>query len=144
MTMASDIRRARIEDAADCARVVDTWITRTAWMPRALSLAQLTTLISDAYPKREIWVAGDPIDCFMSVDPAEAKVGALYCLRTGQGIGKALLDIAKAGRDWLWLTVYVPNRHAERFYRREGFVEVARLAPEPPDMLTMIKMEWCR
>ncbi|MEX0349977.1 MAG: N-acetyltransferase family protein [Paracoccaceae bacterium] len=142
MSRAGDIRKARREDVPQCAGVIDTWIARTEWMPGALSKRQLTDLISEAFPQREMWVAGDPIDCYLSLDPAESKLGALYCLRTGQGIGKALLDLAKAGRDWLWLTVYVPNHRAERFYRREGFAEVARLAPEPPDMLPMIRMEW--
>lgn len=39
-----------------------------------------------------------------------------------RGIGKALLDFAKAGRPSLSLQVYQNNTGALRFYQREGFV----------------------
>ncbi len=138
----AEIRRALPEDAAACARVVSTWIIQTDWMPDDLPEEQLEKLISEAFPKREIWVSGDPVDCYMSVDPVECKVGALYCLRTGEGIGKQLLDQAKDGRDYLWLTTHVPNRDAQRFYRREGFIETGTEPPSPPDTIPVIRMEW--
>ena len=136
------IRKATPEDVPACARVIWTWIAQTEWMPEDLSQAQLENLIAEAFPNRDIWVAGDPVDCYMSVDPAENKVGALYCLRTGEGIGKRLLDLAKTGRDYLWLTTHVPNRDAQRFYRREGFVDAGTEPPTPPDTVPVIRMEW--
>ncbi|MEX0367711.1 MAG: N-acetyltransferase family protein [Ruegeria sp.] len=136
------IRRAKIEDVPACARVISTWMDETDWMPPELPQKELEALIREAFPAREIWVAGDPVDCYMSVDPEAGKVGALYCLRTGQGIGKRLLDKAKEGRQSLWLTTHEPNRDAQRFYRREGFVEAGYLPPEPPETLPVIRMEW--
>ncbi|UAB90689.1 GNAT family N-acetyltransferase [Ruegeria sp. SCSIO 43209] len=136
------IRRASREDVGDCARIIATWAAQTDWIPEELPEEKLADLILEAFPNRDIWIAGDPIDCYMSVDPVEHKVGALYCLRTGQGIGKQLLDKAKEGRDHLWLTTHVPNVDAQRFYRREGFVETGREPPVPPDTVPVIRMEW--
>lgn len=54
----------------------------------------------------------------------EADYIAGLFVRSGarsHGIGKRLLDRAKAGRDKLTLRVYQKNAGALRFYRREGF-----------------------
>lgn len=138
----NDIRQASIDDVEACARVIATWAAQTEWMEDELPEAKLADLIRDAFPNRDIWVAGEPVDCYMSLDPVEQKVGALYCLRTGQGIGKSLLDKAKEGRDFLWLTTHVPNRSAQKFYRREGFVDAGTEPPTPPDTVPVIRMEW--
>lgn len=136
------IRRAEPQDVPACARVITTWIAQTDWMPEDLPQSKLEELIREAFPNREIWVCGDPVDCYMSVDPTEQKIGALYCLRTGQGLGKLLLDQAKKGRDYLWLTTHVPNHSAQRFYLREGFVETGTEPPTPPDTVPVVRMEW--
>ncbi|MEX0306839.1 MAG: GNAT family N-acetyltransferase [Ruegeria sp.] len=138
----NDIRKATLDDVAACARVVWTWLDETEWMPEDLPQQQLEDLIREAFPKRDIWVSGDPVDCYMSVDPVEKKIGALYCLRTGEGMGKTFLDKAKEGRDYLWLTTHVPNTGAQRFYRREGFVATGTEPPVPPDTVPVIRMEW--
>ncbi|MTH99525.1 GNAT family N-acetyltransferase [Roseibium sp. RKSG952] len=138
----NDIRRATSGDVPACARIIATWMAQTEWMPEELPEEKLEELIREAFPVREIWVSGDPVDCYMSVDPKELKVGALYCLRTGEGIGKQLLDQAKKGRDYLWLTAHEPNIAAQRFYRREGFVVTGTEPPTPPETLPVIRMEW--
>lgn len=139
---ADKIRRAAPDDVPACARVVHDWATQTDWMPDELPVDELAKLISDAFDSREMWVAGDPVDCYMSVDPAQNKIGALYCSRTGQGIGKRLVDKAKEGRDFLWLTTHRPNTAAQRFYRREGFEVTAEEPPVPPDTVPVYRMEW--
>ncbi|KIC42444.1 GNAT family acetyltransferase [Ruegeria sp. ANG-R] len=140
--MGKDIRRASLDDVSDCARIIATWAKQTDWMPEELPEEKLADLIREAFPDRDIWIAGEPVDCYMSVDPVGCKVGALYCLRTGQGVGKQLLDKAKDGRDYLRLTTHVPNVRAQRFYRREGFVETGTEPPTPPDTVPVIRMEW--
>ncbi len=139
---ADGIRRASLQDVGACARIIATWAAQTEWMEDELPEEKLAELIREAFPKRDIWIAGEPADCYMSLDPVEQKVGALYCLRTGQGIGKALLDMAKEGRDYLWLTTHVPNLRAQRFYRREGFVDAGTEPPTPPETVPVLRMEW--
>ncbi|WP_171098513.1 GNAT family N-acetyltransferase [Ruegeria sp. HKCCD7255] len=138
----TQIRRATHEDTLACAKVVHAWASETDWMPDELPVEQLAGLIRDAFDSREIWVAGDPVDCYMSVDPAQKKIGALYCRRTGQGIGKVFLDKAKENRDFLWLTTHIPNTSAQRFYLREGFEVTAEEPPVPPDTVPVYRMEW--
>ncbi len=139
---ASDLRRAIPDDIPACAHILATWMSKTDWMPEELPEHELEALIREAFPNREIWVAGDPVDCYMSLDPKDCKVGALYCLRTGEGIGKQLLDQAKAGRDYLWLTAHDPNKAAQKFYRREGFEATGTEPPTPPETLPVVRMEW--
>lgn len=136
------IRRAVPEDVLACAGVVHAWATETAWMREELPVELLAAMIGEVFDNREIWVAGDPVDCYMSVDPEEQKIGALYCRRTGQGIGKVFVDKAKEDRDFLWLTTHVPNTPAQRFYRREGFEVTAEEPPVPPDTVPVYRMEW--
>jgi GNAT superfamily N-acetyltransferase len=54
-----------------------------------------------------------------------------------QGIGKRLLDFAKAEHpDGLWLTTLAPNTGARRFYEREGLtLRVVRIGRRPGDRI---------
>lgn len=139
---AETIRRAVVGDVSACARVIYNWASQTDWMPDELPVEELATLIHEAFDSREIWVAGDPVDSYMSIDPAQCKIGALYCSRTGQGIGKRFVAKAKQGRTHLWLTTHKPNQAAQRFYRREGFEVTAEEPPVPPDTVPVYRMEW--
>ncbi|WP_298848774.1 GNAT family N-acetyltransferase [uncultured Ruegeria sp.] len=139
---ATVIRRAVPDDVTACAEVIHGWATQTKWMPDELQVEELSVLIRDAFDSREIWVAGDPVDCYMSVDPVQQKIGALFCRRTGQGIGKCFVDKAKEGRAFLWLTTHRPNVAAQRFYRREGFEVTAEEPPVPPDTVPVYRMGW--
>ena len=69
------------------------------------------------------------------------EVCALYLAgrARGRGTGKLLVDEAKAACPHLWLRCAQANDAAQRFYRREGFVEVGRsdgrdLAENQPDI----------
>ncbi|WP_231388640.1 GNAT family N-acetyltransferase [Pseudooceanicola algae] len=136
------IRRAQADDVVACAAVVDQWIEATDWMPRDASRDELETGIAAALPKREIWVAGDPVEAYLSLDPETLKIGGFYCAYPGRGVGRALMDRVKQGRDFLWLHTHAPNEAAQRFYHREGFVVTGSYLPTPPATLTEIRMEW--
>ena len=99
-------------------------------------------MISHAFTTREIWVAGDPVQGYLSLDPEALKIGGLYCAIPGQGLGRALMDKVKEGRDYLWLNTHVPNEAAQRFYRREGFIEIGRHPAETPGAPDEVQMEW--
>ena len=142
MSEAGTIRRAVSDDLATIAAVVNAWIDATQWMPRTQPEEAIEQHIREAFPKREIWVSGDPIDAYLSLDPEKNWIGALYCANPGRGTGQALLNQAKAGRTFLTLKTHAPNEAAHRFYRREGFAEVDRLQPEPPETVEEIVMEW--
>jgi GNAT superfamily N-acetyltransferase len=137
-------RRAHISDIPACARIVCAWEAETTYMPGHATEELVTRMMEEAWEAREFWVVGHPVDGYMSVDPSENKIGALYLTKRGAGTGKALMDIAKQGRDFLWLTVYVPNTQAQAFYQREGFQEVRLLPGNDPGEPDMLRMEWHR
>ncbi len=140
---AAPIRRAVPEDAAACARVVNDWVDRTDWMPRVISRETIEGYVAKAMTEREIYVIGDPVEGYLSLDPVTANIGALYLDNPGRGYGKALMDRAKAGRDYLQLWTHEPNEAAHRFYFREGFELVGR-KPKGEDDLPELRMEWRR
>ena len=72
---------------------------------------------------------GAPVQAYLSFNPENDQVVALYSRVQGQGLGRTLLDRVREGRDHVWLTTHEPNLAAQRFYHREGFVEVSRHDP---------------
>lgn len=138
----TDIRRATPDDVPAMATVLNGWVDATDWFPRVFTAEELEGFIRAAVPLREVWVAGDPVHAYLSYNRETGQVVALYSSVTGQGVGKALMDKVKEGRDALWLTTHVPNVAAQRFYAREGFREVSRHMPEPPEVVEEIRMEW--
>lgn len=137
------IRLAGAGDAATCARIVSDWVGRTDWIPRLYTEDELAAMIADAMPLRDIFLIGDPVAGYLSLNPETAHIGALYTDRPGEGLGKALMDWAKEGRDFLQLNTHEPNVAAQRFYAREGFRVTDRI-PEGDDGLPELHMEWRR
>ncbi len=140
--MTIPIRLARPEDAPACAAIVSGWIARTPWLTGPPDDA-LLAMIAEGMAAREVWVAGEPVAGYLSFNPEASQVMGLYCKHSGQGIGKALMDRVKMGRDFLQLRSHAPNAQAHRFYRREGFVQVGQTA-KGTDGVAEIHMEWRR
>ena len=136
------IRRARRADIQAMAEIVYGWEVTTHWMPGGSSVGAIAKVIDQAFDTREIYVVGEPVDGYFSLNPNEAKIGALYMTRRGQGIGKAMIDLAKDGRDFLWLQTHQPNLEAHRFYRREGFLITGELPPDGAGGPPQYRMEW--
>ena len=137
------IRRATRADIPACAAIIADWEAETPYLPERPGAARIAQMIEAAFEARQIWVCGDPVDGYLSLDPESGKIGGLYVARRGAGLGKALLDIAKRGRDVLWLTVFAGNRRAFAFYRREGFRLTSGL-PAGGDGTAVLRMEWQR
>ena len=136
------VRRAVEADVPAMAQIVCDWEAATEWMPSLYGPDEIAGFIREAMPEREIWVAGESIEGYMSFDPSVSRVGGLYCKTTGAGVGKTLMDRAKAGRDFVWLTTHEYNERAQKFYKREGFEEVSRHEAEPPNTVREVRMEW--
>ncbi|WP_425072162.1 N-acetyltransferase family protein [Sagittula sp. S175] len=137
------IRPATPADVAACARIVHDWERATGYITDTPPLDVLETLIAAALPERDLYVTGDPVDGYLSIDPGLGKIGAIYLENPGQGTGKRLLDLAKHGRDHLWLTVYLPNTRAQAFYTREGFTRTEEI-PTESGRPAMYRMDWHR
>ncbi len=59
------------------------------------------------------------------------------------GVGKGLMDLAKADRDWLTVWVYELNEKARAFYQREGLYDIGREKDEHSHLM-YIEMRWKR
>ncbi len=99
------LRRATIDDASACALIVDDWIEKTVEMPRLFDKHQLTEMIRNAIPMREVWVIGQPINGYISYNPDLLQISALYVNKKGEGIGKILLDRIKSDHKYLHLWI---------------------------------------
>ena len=141
--MTLKMRRASTEDAAACAAIVNNWIDATDWLPRGHTPEAIEEMIRAGIPLREFWVAGDPIQGYLSYNVEESQVMGLYAASPGDGVGKALMARVKDGRDWVQLWSHAANSRAHAFYRREGFVEVGQ-KDSGVDGIPEIRMEWRR
>ncbi len=149
------LRRPTAKDAPAIAQIVNDWIDTTPWMQRDLPPAEIAALIAKGLPHREMWVTGDPVLAYMSIEAEIAHIWGFYCAEPGQGFGKRLMDRAKDGRDFLSLNTHVPNGGAQKFYIREGFVSVGEIQQGPastvaetpdrkPTGIRELRMEWRR
>ena len=135
------IRRAVASDGPACAAIVDAWIEQTSWMPRGIDLAGLEDALTEGLPKREAYVVGDPVAGYISMDAESNHIWGFYVAEPGRGLGKALLDRVKAGRDYLQLNTHAANTAAHRFYEREGFHKVGGTW-DGSNGIDEIRMEW--
>ncbi len=135
-------------DGPACGAVVNRWIDATQWMPRVHTRqGVIDHFTASVLSKQRCWIAErDGKTCgFLALDPADGLVSALYLAPDahGQGIGKALLDQAKAEcPTGLGLWTFVANTGARRFYEREGFREVARTDGDNEEGLPDILFRW--
>ncbi len=141
--MTIETRRANPNDAPACAAIVNDWIDAKDWLLRQHAPQAIEEMIRAGIPVREFWVVGDPIQGYLSFNTEESQIMGLYTARPGNGVGKALMDRVKEGRDWLQLWSHAPNTKAHAFYRREGFVEVGS-KESGVDGIPEIRMEWHR
>lgn len=137
------LRPAVVEDAAACAGIVRNWLDQTPWMPGGgPPIEDLTKVIADGIPIREFWVIGEPVQGYLSFKVNENLVSGLYTATPGQGMGKALIEAVKNGRDYVQLWTHEANTLAHRFYHREGFVTIGRCAEGRGDGIPELHMEW--
>lgn len=126
---AFSITRLELSDADDVANVL-----RTSFNDRLPWLRGLHTPEEDRgfvrenlFPRCEIWGARSP-DLIGFIAFCPGWVEQLYVLpgRQGEGVGRALLAIAKDVEVELRLWTFQRNAPARRFYEAQGFVEADR------------------
>ncbi|WP_171173511.1 GNAT family N-acetyltransferase [Ruegeria sp. HKCCD8929] len=122
------LRPARSLDAGATGEILYAFTRDNDWMPKLYSRAETIAFCGTMIDRGWVTVAenGTGVAGFLARDGEH--VCALYLAgpAQGRGIGKRLLDEAKAGRDLLRLHTFAANTGARRFYLREGFREVAR------------------
>ncbi|WP_417416499.1 GNAT family N-acetyltransferase [Hoeflea sp.] len=122
------LRFATASDLPVCAAIINDYIDATEWLPRTIDREAVDALfVPSLLESRTMFVVeehGEILGYLSMCD--DGFVPALYLrpAARGKGVGKMLLDAAKAAHpDGLELTVFERNVDALRFYEREGFQE---------------------
>lgn len=126
MTLA--LRPARSTDAGKTGDILHRFQEETPWMPKLHTGAETIAFCGSMIDRGWVTVAEEDgrICGFIARDGTE--ICSLYVApeAQGRGVGKALLEDAKASRTPLTLWAFQANEGAQRFYLREGFAETDR------------------
>lgn len=121
-----EIRRATLGDAAATADLFLASFHATYDFPLAHSDDEVRRWIRETIvAQQETWLAevDDAIVGLLALTPGSVEQLYVAPDRLGQGIGRALLDVAKRrSPSGLSLYTFQANGRARRFYERNGFV----------------------
>lgn len=117
--------RARRFEAWAVSAILSGWTEEAGWLPKVRSRAEERRLARRMIARGWVIVARrrGRVVGFLARDGGELH--ALYLSRRarGQGIGRRLLEAAKAETPVLGLYAHEANAPARAFYLREGFLE---------------------
>lgn len=122
------LRPADPTHAGALGEILHRFQAETEWMPELYSGAEAIAFCGAMIDRG--WVTLAELDGtvagFIARDRDE--ICALYVAPAarGHGIGRLLIEDAKRSADRLMLKTWQVNEGARRFYRRQGFVEIAR------------------
>jgi GNAT superfamily N-acetyltransferase len=141
------IRDAEKADMSACSAILNRWIDETSWMPRVHDHEDVERYYSDVvFQERQVKVADvDGKVCAFIALSDDAYVTALYVCPgyRREKLGKSLIDHAKTlFPDQLNLWTFDENKDAQRFYRRENFIEVKRTDGDNEENLPDILFQW--
>lgn len=131
-----------------------TWVDLAAWAGTGLAApgeldfarrrARLASLLASGQ-KLFVAEADARVAGYMLLQPQDGFLAQLFVApkRQGQGIGRALLALARAEQPGgLWLRTPADNRRAIDWYQREGFVKDGETVHERPPHRLMVKYRW--
>lgn len=122
------IRPAHISDVQATGEIVYQFQQETTWMPKLYTQDEVVGFCRTMIDRGWVTVAQNKgrVVGFLAQDQEE--VCSLYLLsdQRGYGYGRALLASAKATSPRLLLRTFVANEAAQRFYHRQGFIEIGR------------------
>lgn len=139
------IHAAQPTDAGSVGEILYQFQQNTPWMPKLYAEVEVIAFCGVMIDRGWVRVAkcAGQIQGFIARDGAE--ICSLYLApgACGLGIGRALVDQAKAAQIHLWLRAFVANEGARRFYQREGFVEISQGdGSNNEEGLPDIRFEW--
>lgn len=132
-------------DAMAIANILSQWNAATQWVPRMHSRHAEKQSAGMLVGRGWVTVARKKgrVLGFLARDGVEIHALYLAPHARGQGVGRTLLNHAKAASPHLGLFAFEANEAAQRFYLREGFHEVFRTDGRGNDEgLPDIRFEW--
>lgn len=139
---------AMATDLPECAPIINDYIDETEWLPRVLSHERIAAIfVPELLVRRRLLVAEQAgrVAGYLSL-ATDGFVPAIYVLASlrGRGLGRALLDAAKAlSPEGLELAVFEANVPARRFYAREGFHELqGRRETATEEGIATLRLRW--
>lgn len=120
----------------DLETILDIWLNESIvahdFVPAAFWQSQLTNMRTLYLPMSEIYVFDKESEVIGFYALFETSLAAIFVANKwqGQGIGKQLLNHAKAQRAGLSLTVYQQNQASYQFYLSQGFTVVGEQVDE--------------
>ncbi len=128
MTQAVHIRPAKSTDAGAVGAVLSEFTQLTDWLPKVHTRAQDVAHAGQMIDRGWVTVTCQEQVVTGFLARETTTIHALYIAASHhrQGLGRALLNHAKAGVNRLSLWTFQANVPAQAFYRAEGFVEAER------------------
>ena len=141
------LRPAAPLDAGAAGAILHGFARATPWMPCLMSGAEAVAHCDRMIERGWVTVAEEAgaVQGFLAREGD--FIHALYVAggATGRGLGRALLDRAKAERPALSLRSFAANGPALRFYRRAGFRRVAEgYGRDNDEGLPDLRLDWRR
>lgn len=124
----AELRAGTPTDAGRTGHILYRFQVETDWMPELYSEAEVISFCGTMIDRGWVYLAEQDgaIAGFMALDGEELSCLYVAAEFQGMGIGKQLVDFAKSSSPRLELRTFQANVGAQRFYHREGFVEVGR------------------
>ena len=121
------LRAARPLDAGSLGAILSAVTDVTPWLPRLHSRAEDLSIAGRMVDAGWVTVAEtSQIEGFVAQRGDEVLALFVAPGARGNGVGRRLLETAKAGRVRLTLWTFQANDRAQAFYAREGFREIER------------------
>ena len=144
-TPAVSYRPSTASDAVACARIICDWGKQTWWMVPINNVEDVAASWAELLDTKTSWVALAGHDVVGFCVREDDTITGLYVETSarGQGVGRALLDLAKRDCDEITVWVYELNKRAVAFYAREKFLRVGREKDEHSDLI-YLETRWRR
>jgi ribosomal protein S18 acetylase RimI-like enzyme len=138
-------RKSLASDGTACAKIIRVWGEETPWIGPLDDLEPMANFWAELLETEFAWVAEQAGEVVGFCVREDDNITGLYVASEArsQGVGKALLDLAKADRDWITVWVYEKNTRAQTFYAREGLVEIGRELDEDSPLM-YVETRWRR
>jgi hypothetical protein len=86
-----ELKRATKKAAGECAAIVHTWMSETKDIPQLHTKENLEKMISQAMPKREVWLIGTPEEAYISLNIQTFQVTGLYVSKNRKWVRKKVI-----------------------------------------------------